>query len=96
MVPLLLSFLLSPSWDPAIVPVKGPHHVEAGEARVEVADNGFVLCLPREAAWEIAQKYGNTKSGPISMFWFLQDFHQHWYNGLDLDRFCALEHICEL
>ena len=29
-------------------------------------------------------------------FCFLPYFYQNWVNGLDLDRFCAPEHICEL
>ena len=45
---------------------------------------------------KIAKNTRNTNSGPISICVFLQYFYQNWVNGLDLDRYCAPEHICEL
>ena len=45
---------------------------------------------------KIANKY--TTSGFITNFdfWISLYFYQHVVNGLDSDRFCAPEHICEL
>ena len=45
---------------------------------------------------KIAKNTRNTNSGPISIFGFLQYFYQNRVNGLDLDRFCAPEHIIQM
>ena len=42
------------------------------------------------------KKTRNPDLGPISIYVVLCDFCQFWVNGLDLNRFCAPEHICEL
>ena len=42
------------------------------------------------------KKTQNTDLGQISILGFLPHFYQNWVNGLDSDRFCAPEHICEL
>ena len=42
------------------------------------------------------EKYEKYGFRTIFDFCFLSYFYQHWVNGLDLNRFCAPEHICEL
>ena len=61
------------------------------------------LLLAHAIGVDISQKaISNTKNtrnpdlGPISIFGFLQYFHQNLVNGLDLNRFCVPEHIIQM
>ena len=49
-----------------------------------------------EARKKYLKNMRNTNFGPISFFVCFHIFYQNWYNGLDLNRFCAPEHIIEM
>ena len=48
------------------------------------------LAIPKAARRNSSTKCRNPDLGPISIFVVFNIFYQDWVNGLDLNRFCAL------